>query len=985
MKSCLLILGDLHIKDHQWINNEIIKKVGNTFNNQGDIQEIAIVVAGDLAFSGKINEYKKVGNFFGILTKVLKEKMKREKPIPFYLVPGNHDIDYKDENVDREDILKIIQDPNKEEYVEEELKKFNNFYKLAQYNNCFVKDLLLDKKFFKNGLDGTIQINLLNSELFSSFKDHNGDDDKGVHFFPEQIIQNLNKSRHAKYNITVMHRSPDWFEYNSMKKLKSKIFSHSNILIYGHDHLKEMSEIKKEDDDICIINPGLFDFSEGQFNFTKLIIDLDEECCDISNYTWVPDKESFIMTSNIKGELKEINNDLLKPDVDFIENFYKIDDNNLKDVFVFPDLNKINDKEMKTVNNIEDFFEEIKTNKVVYVEGAKNLGKTSFCKALFNKSTYFKKTPLYIDMNNIRKKYDKMIKDAFVDEYSYELSDWEKFQQLSKEEKIVIVDNFDAIDHNVSEISSNLETQFGYVVYVYKPNEKGNLIEDTKKNIISATSRYQILPLYLRKRKELIKKLLSNYSAINSEEIDDKVEEINKFIVDQINIFSIDPAFITNYVKYFVRQNNIVDIQDNIFNEVFESNIIEALKKVVPINSISEYLKILELIAHYAHFSKKSPFESSAINEIIKKYNEEFFMTVDCVKFKNNLIKANILEILEGDMYRFTNDSYLAYFTARSINKRFNEENGKDDLEFICRNLCFNINGEILLFLSYIISSEKLLQYIYNNAKSIFENWQELDLDNTSISFLNNNTAIEDSISMPTKKDQSQNDINMEEQEKRIVKNLEIKAKSIYDDYDESKIGSQQYFVVQAVRYLELVSKILPNFNHDLKKEEKLEIVKDLYSFPNKLCNQILLNVDKNITETIDDLMKYCETKKINLTKTDILYELEKSAQYFILNCFDRVARLSTNEKTINILDTQNMNTINYKILNIMMHENLGKFKPFAEIADKIYTDSKNPIVKTMIKLIIRKHFLVNKNLKQVGYVQMIADKYFGNNRKYIK
>lgn len=155
----------------------------------------------------------------------------------------------------------------------------------------------------------------------------------------------------------------------------------------------------------------------------------------------------------------------------------------------------------------------------------------------------------------------------------------------------------------------------------------------------------------------------------------------------------------------------------------------------MPINSISEYLKILELIAHYAHFSKKSPFESSAINEIIKKYNEEFFMTVDCVKFKNNLIKANILEILEGDMYRFTNDSYLAYFTARSINKRFNEENGKDDLEFICRNLCFNINGEILLFLSYIISSEKLLQYIYNNAKSIFENWQELDLDNTSISF----------------------------------------------------------------------------------------------------------------------------------------------------------------------------------------------------------------------------------------------------------
>ena len=104
-----------------------------------------------------------------------------------------------------------------------------------------------------------------------------------------------------------------------------------------------------------------------------------------------------------------------------------------------------------------------------------------------------------------------------------------------------------------------------------------------------------------------------------------------------------------------------------------------------------------------------------------------------------------------------------------------------------------------------------------------------------------------------------------------------------------------------------------------------------------------------------------------------------------MLNLFDMVARLSVNDKTMPVLDSQELSTINYKLLNVMMHENLGKFKNFATKADALYDSIKNPMVKSMIKIVFRKHFLCNKNLKQIGYVQSIADKYFGNNRKYLK
>ena len=394
---------------------------------------------------------------------------------------------------------------------------------------------------------------------------------------------------------------------------------------------------------------------------------------------------------------------------------------------------------------------------------------------------------------------------------------------------------------------------------------------------------------------------------------------------------------------------------------------------------------MLEVLAYKVHFSKLYPFDVVDINSIVNQYNQDYMLTMDCAKFRTNVINANILEDLGNDKYRFSNNSYLAYFAARAINKKFNNEGNQEDLKWICDNLCFNINGEILLFISYITSNKKILHYIYNNAAEIIDQWQELDLDNNKISFLSNRNSVDEKIENPTKEDQDKNEEVLEKQERRIVKNLQVKTKSIYDDYDETKIGSKQYIMSQALRYLELVSKILPNFNHDLKRDEKLSLVKSLYSFPNKISYEILSNVDKNLKETIEDLMEYCKIKNLKLTREEIISELEKSSKYFMLNLFDMVARLSVNEKTMPVLDSQELSTINYKLLNVMMHENLGKFKNFATKADALYDSIKNPMVKSMIKIVFRKHFLCNKNLKQIGYVQSIADKYFGNNRKYLK
>ena len=110
MKSCFVILGDLHIKDNQWIKRNIIEGVVNALYKSKDIDEIGLIISGDLAFSGQANEYKRVGILLSQITKSIKIKFNRDKPIPIYMVPGNHDINFEGDTRDREFVLDIIND-----------------------------------------------------------------------------------------------------------------------------------------------------------------------------------------------------------------------------------------------------------------------------------------------------------------------------------------------------------------------------------------------------------------------------------------------------------------------------------------------------------------------------------------------------------------------------------------------------------------------------------------------------------------------------------------------------------------------------------------------------------------------------------------------------------------------------------------------------------------------------------------------------------
>ena len=227
------------------------------------------------------------------------------------------------------------------------------------------------------------------------------------------------------------------------------------------------------------------------------------------------------------------------------------------------------------------------------------------------------------------------------------------------------------------------------------------MIEVVKEQLDETASiiKLRLLPFYASKRLELIKGLIKTYNG-TYEDADQEAENINTFIMDQIKLFSLSPKFINMYVEYCVRDAEMATTSNkNVFGRVFETNLVNNIRRFASEESVDEFSVLLEDVAYAIHFEEKYPLSSTDHSGIIDKYNEDNLMRVSVQKFCEVMVQAKIL-VEEDNAYYFYNNNYLAYFVAKSLNTRYNNGEGQGELEQISQNICCNINGDILLFLS---------------------------------------------------------------------------------------------------------------------------------------------------------------------------------------------------------------------------------------------------------------------------------------------
>jgi len=240
-----LHISDFHLKrdisyDRDRVLGALIRSIPALIRRAGSLD--FVIASGDIAFSGREEEYANATLFFDKLLETLGLPKDR-----LFIIPGNHDVDRR-QNSALSRTLKTAQEADGYFSGDSELPHVN----LRQ--SAFIKwyDSYFDgsKVFSKtstaaepinisiNGMP--IRLNLINSAVFSA-----GDDDHGKLLIGRRNLEKLflrDNSKDSTLYMTVIHHPLSWLSMVESANVKALIRDNSDIILSGHLHETDIEQ-----------------------------------------------------------------------------------------------------------------------------------------------------------------------------------------------------------------------------------------------------------------------------------------------------------------------------------------------------------------------------------------------------------------------------------------------------------------------------------------------------------------------------------------------------------------------------------------------------------------------------------------------------------------------------------------------------------------------------------------------------------------------
>ncbi len=994
MKTAIIHISDFHIRENDHIISEKIDKMISALNVLGKIDKYIVIFSGDLAYSGKVNEYKKTKFITGSILKKLLELSNNEK-VEFLMVPGNHDMVLDENSRKCDDILKYYKENIIDEKLDEEISMFDNFYKESKVRMSKRKDKTIDNYFIKSGKI-KIQVNLINSAYFSTLKPN----DKELHYFPLDRLDSLNKR--ADLSITVMHHTTESYNGFCKNALENKIYQATDILLTGHNHFSQSKQISINDKgnliescggEIDFINP----FSNDVFNV--LIIDNDTLICNGYSFTWIG-RENIFKHQQILSSRSLKRNEQLYPLVEFISELHDDPGNRGKDFtkyFIFPKLSKKNSCSYGDDEHIVDedeFIREILKKKRILIYGGNCSGKTTLIKKIYMNLVHDYVSIFLEIYPSMKLKLDKFIKRFFEEQYGDDDVKFERFQQTPKSKKIILIDNIDLLDKikhfNIKDFYKILFDNFEYII-ISSSSKSNNLKEVITKGLENNDEfyEYEINPFFLKKRNELVANICKANNIYNQKEIDKINNIVDNLVHNNNELFSLTPSFLVKYIQYFTRDNQYEYVKgEKFFNKIFEFDLCESLLMGCEKNELEIYLTIYEIIAYTMFKKKKDTLDIGEIRNIIDDYNSNYGMVLKCSDVISVGEKSKIIKKNEEYRFYFSNKNHLAYFIAKRLFFIYQTEGNFEDVSYALKNICFGVNSNIVMFYIYISNSINSIYKLSEDIDILLSDIDSLNLNELNIPLLKKKDI--ELIKAPNREDREKIENEIEKQEESNYEKEDVKALGVFD-YDETAIDQFENRINRAIAYLEIICKSIPSFYSKIKLDKKEELKSAVYQYPEKLAYIMLEPLNNNFDELCNWFINYVNDNNIKkdngkeYIRDDFADFLQGFGIAIVLSLFDHFAEMCTTQNTVKFMTSGEYEKSTNKLQKLLMLELEAPWSEFIKEAKKMIEESSDWLFKHMIRLIVRKHLIVNKSI-EFNEKQRIIDTFFGKSdrKKYL-
>ena len=999
MSFSIIHLSDFHLRDRDNLNNKKIESLVSCLKALDSIEEIIIIISGDIANSGSINEYKVFSRLKRLLISSIKKQLSFSKFIRIFYVPGNHDLNYDDLPRKSHDIRNAYKKRNIDIIIDKEFSALDNYY--SQLDNRYSVDInrIVTRRVVKLDCGFLVQLNLINTTPFSALEG----DDKELHYFQDNDYSFIEKISDADLCLTVMHHPVDYFNLDTKYRLRDFIARNNHLLLSGHEHKDNIDQIYIDNSTgLYVSRAGKMEWSNPEYNDRFNIITVNTTSKELSVYSFIWDNEKEVFIKNkqlIDMKISKKGNKLI-PLPGFIKEI-SVDDNILyKSItydkfFVFPTLVQDNHDEHEAtvkINSFTEFIELLNEKKRIWIKGSYYSGKTTLAKNIYNE-LLASKTPLLLRVSRNKVNLKNLKKTLFVEQYGYDTGDWNIYEQMDTSKKVLIIDDFDLIDNNTvkKNLLLYLENNFEYYIIISGNYNSYDIIDEVKEEVKEKYDETPVFcelfinPFYRSKRSLLVKNICKLNSITRESEVSNINKLIDSLVLNNSSLFTLKPNFIIQYTNFFLRDKQYESKQgEAIFSKIFEYNITSALLNYSSESEIDEITTAIEEISYYIHFNKKEAIRFEELESIIKEYNDSYLLQLNPRHIYEVLIKSNLFveDTLTFSLY-FKNKSYLSYFVARCLFRKFQSDGVFDDILYVLKNICFGINSDIILFISYLSNNTRIINAISSFAEELLQDLEEISFEKNNVKLLSNYGSIPPA--KPNDEDVEKYNEHKEKVEEYAYERNEIEAKKIYE-YDESKIDSFQYKFLRAVKYTEMLCKSLPAFNSIMKADQKRSLVDKIYSYPNRIVFSLIDPVSKNmevIAEQIkafaDEIHEKYQTEK-TLSKDEIIKMLSTRAQFLFLSCYDSFSELAVNKKTLDLLLSYKVSTVSQTFFRLSVLDNSGNTDLFFKEIEKFIKNHNTPNLIILARHMVRKHLICNH--VPIRKKQMIIDKTWGKHAR---
>lgn len=863
MRTLLLHLSDIHIK---LANDPVLRRGKEIVRSIQDLDysldACVLVISGDVAWSGNSEQYGLGFDFLSELIADLERDLPGAAPIIPVVIPGNHDCDFTGDLQVREMLLSQVFTTRTEEVatpVVDALTSLQNAF--FEFRNIFAptglqRDSRLYYEYHIPVGTRTLLFRCLNTAWCSQLRE-----DPGKLHFPIRSLPD--DPTDADLSVAIFHHPYQWFHPNNARRLRTWVEGTADLVLTGHEHVASSAvhindsgaEIEHVEGGVLqetgdpargAFNAIVLDFEAGQRRHYRLSWTGKGFAREEANPAWRALRCNRIRQTNEFRVGSDWRRYLDDPGAELTHG--KVGSVHLSDIYLYPDVEEIRTRRSGLPPRIrgDQVLSRFIECQHLLVTADEQAGKTALCKRLFADFHSNGQVPLFLDGHSLQvRNEDQFLDDvwsAFRRQYD---GDVERYRQLERHRRVLIVDNFHQVRYKGGMTRSQfvqLLTRIADKVALVSADyvEQMDDVSGTHITEENGFHRFEIQPFGHLQRDLLTERWLRLDPDLTHD--DDEVSRQLTFLKRQMDTV-IGKNFIPPYPIFLLAMlqareaGSAVNLSGSTYGYFYEIFIRTSLASGSTKEALDVRLGYLTFLAYRMFEVGATELTTADFEAFHREYEGRYDIKVSADQLRRELISRQILDGTEHETW-FRHQYAYFYFAALYMAQRIAMPAVRAQIQELADNLHKEEKANILLFLVHLSRDPFIIEAMLGTARKIFSGIAPATLERGTLTFLDEEDTdrLKFVYSNKTSTQARRNALAAMDANERqaYVADTSRELPTIEGDPEFWKFMDE---VGAGFKTIQILGQILKNFPGSMEGEEKKQIAEECYRLGLRIIN----------------------------------------------------------------------------------------------------------------------------------------------------